>query len=89
MIAKISSSVNIITDYPFSCTFDLAVGQDFIKAALVGHRGERVSEALRVGDYVTVDGHWIAEKTFGKLFIIENMTLPAEVKIGRSLNLYA
>ena len=89
MNAKVLSSARIVTNYPFRCLFDLEFNGDIIKGAFVGGTGKIVSEVIRQGDDLDIRGHWITEKSLGKLFIIENTSLPKEAKIGRLTNYYA
>lgn len=89
MNAKLVSSVQVITDYPFRCIFDLEEKGKIFKGGLVGHLGEEVANALREGDDLVIEGHWIAEKNFGDILIIERAVLPEEAKQGRSVNHYA
>ena len=86
---KVVSSVQTITDHPFRCIFNLEANGEVFKGALVGHLGKEMANALREGDDLFVEGHWIAEKKFGDVLIIEHAVLPEEARQGRSVNYYA
>ena len=60
---------------------------DSLIGGLVGHLGQQIAGTVRKGDKVIVEGHFIEEKTLGKVFLIEHMTLPEEAKKGRNLNI--
>lgn len=86
---KFEGPINVITNYPFRCIFNVEGNGETFKCALVGHLGETVSKYLKEGDTLELRGHWITEKSLGELFIIENLTMPEEARTGRMIKIYA
>jgi hypothetical protein len=86
-IATITGSIHVVTQEPiFRCVFPMTAHGDSILGGLVGHLGHTISNTIRTGDKIEVEGHFITEKTFGKVFVVERMSLPEEAKRGRNLN---
>jgi len=88
-IATITNPGLIISESPFRCVFPMIAHNDSILGGLVGHLGQIIASTLRKGDTVEIEGHFITEKTLGKVFIIEHMTLPEKAKKGRNLKVVA
>jgi uncharacterized protein Veg len=88
-IATITGSIHVVSEGPiFRCIFPMTAHGDSILGGLVGHLGQTISKTVRTGDRVEVEGHFITEKTFGKVFVVERMSLPEEAKRGRLANLW-
>ena len=87
-IATIVGDVHVVTEYPFRCIFPMIAHGDSIIGGLVGHLGETISKFVRKGDKVRVEGKFIMEKTFGKVFVIERIRFPEEEALGRQINIW-
>ena len=89
-LAIIDSPIKVISEGPlFRCIFEIVVKNDPCYAGLEGDLGKQVAKTIRPGDQVMVEGHFINEATYGKVFMITNMTLPERAKKGRNLNVVA
>lgn len=86
ILAKVLGNVVVVTEYPYRGMFPMAVQGDMFNAALVGHIGQEFAKNVREGDDVAVSGHFIEEKTFGKVFLLETMNFSNDAIIGRNLN---
>ena len=86
-VATIVGNIHVVSEGPiFRCVFPMIAHGDSILGGLVGHLGETISKLVRKGDMVKIEGKFIEEKTFGKIFVIEHMTLPEKAKTGRLCN---
>lgn len=89
-IATIVGDVHVVSEGSiFRAIVPMIAHNDSILGGLVGHLGQIIANTIRNGDMVRVEGHFITEKHFGKIFVIERMTLPNEAKRGRNLNVAA
>ena len=89
-LATITGPIHVVGEGPiFRAIFPMDIGNDPITAGLVGAKGYLLSKIVRPGDEVMVEGHFITEKTFGKIFVLEYMNLPEEASKGRNLNVVA
>jgi len=87
LLATITGPISVVTEGPiFRALFPVNIHGDNITAGLVGDRGRIISKNLQAGDLVGIEGHFITEKTFGKVFVIEWMHLDEEANKGRNLN---
>jgi hypothetical protein len=90
VLATIESPIQVVTEGPvFRCIFEITVQNDPLYAGLEGGLGKQISGVLRPGDQVMAEGHFINEATYGKVFMITQMTLPKRARKGRNLNTYA